>query len=136
MPVSPRVRMLHRHMYIDLIRAYLRERGTQAGLARSLGVTEAYLSFAMEPVRPLPARIAEAPVRRRDAAWFDVADLPLPTSAKDSGFSRHPQPNGPDRSRRTWRSPTNRATGCSLTSAWLEAGIPPHLRSSLLRPWS
>jgi hypothetical protein len=77
MPVTPRLRMLHRQMYIDLIRAHLREEGTQAELARALGVTEAYLSFAMEPVRPLPTRTAKAPVRRHEAVWVDIADLPL-----------------------------------------------------------
>lgn len=45
-------RLLHRQMYIDLIRAYLPEYGSQRDLARSLGVTEAYISYVLKPVQP------------------------------------------------------------------------------------
>ena len=44
------LRFLHRQMYVDLIRAYLRDYGSQSDLARALGVTEAYLSFLLEPL--------------------------------------------------------------------------------------
>jgi hypothetical protein len=37
-------------MYVDLIRAYLHDYGSQAVLARAIGVTEAYLSYLLTPV--------------------------------------------------------------------------------------
>jgi len=56
------LQLLHRQMYVDLIRAYLPDYGSQTDLARALGVTEAYLSFLLEPVRI-------AGTTRRTARW-------------------------------------------------------------------
>lgn len=44
------LRSYHRQMYVDLIRAYLRDYGSQLQLAQALGVTEAYLSYLLTPV--------------------------------------------------------------------------------------
>src|SRR5690349_11104130 len=37
-------------MYVDLVRAYLHDYGSQAQLAQAMGVTEAYLSYLLAPV--------------------------------------------------------------------------------------
>lgn len=44
-------RLMHRQTYIDLIRAYLADYGSQGDLARALGITEAYTSYLLEPLR-------------------------------------------------------------------------------------
>lgn len=46
-----RQRAFHRQMYVDLIRAYLRDYGSQKDLARAMRVSEAYVSFLIEPLR-------------------------------------------------------------------------------------
>jgi transcriptional regulator with XRE-family HTH domain len=56
------LRALHRQMYVDLIRAYLRDYGSQRDLARALGITEAYVSFLLEPFRAVEAK-------RRSLHW-------------------------------------------------------------------
>ncbi|MFC6087571.1 hypothetical protein [Sphaerisporangium aureirubrum] len=43
-------RVVHRQTYIDLIRAYLRDYGSQRRLARALGMSDAYLSYLLEPL--------------------------------------------------------------------------------------
>jgi hypothetical protein len=63
------VRALHRQMYVDLIRAYLRDYGSQRDLARALGITEAYLSFLLEPLRVAGAT-------RRSLHWASVLTIP------------------------------------------------------------
>src|SRR5579863_8541671 len=64
-----RLRVLHRQMYLDLIRAYLRDYGSQRDLARALGLTEAYLSFLIEPLHT-------AGTRRREPYWADILTRP------------------------------------------------------------
>ncbi|MGH3185695.1 MAG: hypothetical protein ACRDPY_00675 [Streptosporangiaceae bacterium] len=64
-----RLRVLHRQMYLDLIRAYLRDYGSQRDLARALGLTEAYLSFLMKPLHA-------AGTRRRESYWADILTRP------------------------------------------------------------
>lgn len=64
-----RLRVLHRQMYLDLIRAYLRDFGSQRDLARALGLTEAYLSFLIEPLHA-------AGTRRRESYWADMLMRP------------------------------------------------------------
>jgi hypothetical protein len=44
-------RLIHRQTYIDLIRAYLRDYGSQHDLARALGLSEAYASYLLTPLR-------------------------------------------------------------------------------------
>jgi hypothetical protein len=44
-------RLIHRQTYIDLIRSYLADYGSQRNLARALGLSEPYLSYLLEPVR-------------------------------------------------------------------------------------
>lgn len=44
-------RLIHRQTYIDLIRAYLRDYGSQHDLARALGLSEAYASYLLAPLR-------------------------------------------------------------------------------------
>ena len=44
-------RLIHRQTYIDLIRAYLRDYGSQHDLARALGLSEAYASYVLAPLR-------------------------------------------------------------------------------------
>jgi hypothetical protein len=44
-------RLMHRQTYIDLIRAYLADYGSQGDLARALGFSEAYASYLLEPLR-------------------------------------------------------------------------------------
>jgi hypothetical protein len=55
-------RLMHRQTYIDLIRAYLADYGSQRDLARALGISEAYASYLLEPVR---LRLS----RRQDGHW-------------------------------------------------------------------
>ena len=43
-------RLIHRQTYIDLIRAYLRDYGSQHDLARALGLSEAYASYLLAPL--------------------------------------------------------------------------------------
>src|ERR1700722_4017608 len=64
-----RLRVLHRQMYLDLIRAYLPDYGSQRDLARALGLTEAYLSFLIEPLH------ADG-TRRRESYWADILTRP------------------------------------------------------------
>jgi hypothetical protein len=68
-PETVWLRAFHRQMYVDLIRAYLRDYGSQRDLARALGLTEAYVSFLLEPLRA-----ATAP--RRDTNWAAVLAVP------------------------------------------------------------
>jgi hypothetical protein len=42
--------LIHRQTYIDLIRAYLADYGSQGNLARALGLSGAYLSYLLDPV--------------------------------------------------------------------------------------
>ncbi|MGH3190089.1 MAG: hypothetical protein ACRDOL_23050 [Streptosporangiaceae bacterium] len=42
---------MHRQTYIDLIRAYLIDYGSQRDLSRALGLSEAYASYLLEPLR-------------------------------------------------------------------------------------
>jgi hypothetical protein len=56
-------------MYVDLIRAYLRDYGSQRDLARALGMTEAYVSFLLEPLRAAEAK-------RRSLHWASVLAAP------------------------------------------------------------
>jgi hypothetical protein len=63
------LRALHRQMYADLIRAYLRDYGTQKDLARALGTSEAYVSFLLEPLRG-------PEMSRRSAHWSSVLTAP------------------------------------------------------------
>jgi hypothetical protein len=44
-------RLMHRQIYIDLIRSYLADYGSQYKLARALGISEAYVSYLLEPLR-------------------------------------------------------------------------------------
>jgi hypothetical protein len=44
-------RLMHRQTYIDLIRAYLVDYGSQRDLACALGFSEAYASYLLEPLR-------------------------------------------------------------------------------------
>ena len=44
-------RLIHRQTYIDLVRAYLRDYGSQHDLARALGLSEAYASYMLAPLR-------------------------------------------------------------------------------------
>ncbi len=44
-------RLVHRQIYIDLIRAYLADYGSQRALASALGLSEAYASYLLEPPR-------------------------------------------------------------------------------------
>jgi hypothetical protein len=44
-------RLIHRQTYIDLIRAYLADYGSQHDLACALGLSEAYVSYLLEPLR-------------------------------------------------------------------------------------
>jgi hypothetical protein len=44
-------RLIHRQTYIDLIRAYLRDNGSQHDLAQALGLSEAYASYMLAPLR-------------------------------------------------------------------------------------
>jgi hypothetical protein len=57
-------------MYIDLLRAYLLQYGSQRALARALGVSDAYLSLLLEPLR-LPGGGS-----RKLAYWADAARWP------------------------------------------------------------
>lgn len=63
------LRAFHRKMYVDLIRAYLRDYGSQRDLACALGVTEAYVSFLLEPLRAAAAK-------RRGPYWASVLTVP------------------------------------------------------------
>jgi hypothetical protein len=47
----PSYRALHRQMYVDLLRAYLLQYGSQRALATALGFSDAYLSLLLEPLR-------------------------------------------------------------------------------------
>ena len=49
-------RIMHRQTYIDLIRAYLVDYGSQRDLACALGLSEAYASFLLEPLRLTTSR--------------------------------------------------------------------------------
>jgi hypothetical protein len=73
-------------MYIDLVRAYLLRYGTQSKLARVLGVTEAYLSFLLEPFRPYGQG-------RRDAYWAVVLDTPPHEIIETLKFLKAPSPD-------------------------------------------
>jgi hypothetical protein len=44
-------RLMHRQTYIDLIRAYLVDYGSQRDLASALGFSQAYASYLLEPLR-------------------------------------------------------------------------------------
>jgi len=57
-------RLIHRQTYIDLIRAYLRDYGSQHDLARALGLSEAYASYLLAPLR--------LDDDRRAAHWADL----------------------------------------------------------------
>jgi hypothetical protein len=57
-------RLIHRQTYIDLIRAYLRDYGSQHDLARALGLSEAYASYLLAPLR-----LGDD---RRPAHWADL----------------------------------------------------------------
>jgi hypothetical protein len=57
-------RLIHRQTYIDLIRAYLRDYGSQHDLARALGLSEAYASYLLAPLR--------LGADRRPAHWADL----------------------------------------------------------------
>ena len=57
-------RLIHRQTYIDLIRAYLRDYGSQHDLARALGLSEAYASYLLAPLR-----LGDD---RRQAHWADL----------------------------------------------------------------
>ena len=48
---AARLRVFHRQMYVDLIRSYLQDYGSQRDLARALRLSEAYVSFLLEPLR-------------------------------------------------------------------------------------
>jgi len=63
------IRALHRQMYVDLIRAYLRDYGTQKDLARALGMSEAYVSFLLEPLRT-------SEMSQRTAHWSSALTAP------------------------------------------------------------
>lgn len=67
-PMNPRYSFqpLRRcQMYVDLIRVYLRDYGSQKDLARALGLTEAYLSFLVEPLRTTGTQ-------RQDLHWAEM----------------------------------------------------------------
>ncbi len=66
-------RLIHRQIYIDLIRAYLLDYGTQRDLARALGMSEAYASYLLAPVRSATARGGHWSVVLR-AAGHDIAE--------------------------------------------------------------
>jgi hypothetical protein len=75
-------RLIHRQTYIDLIRAYLRDYGSQHDLARALGLSEAYASYLLAPLRlggdPRPAHWAGMLTARGDevAAALKFAKTP------------------------------------------------------------
>jgi hypothetical protein len=65
----PQHRVYHRQMYVDLVRAYLLDYGSQSALARALNLTEAYVSFLLEP----PRLVGQS---RLDAHWGTVVSRP------------------------------------------------------------
>lgn len=72
------LRAFHRQMYVDLIRAYLRDYGSQKDLARALRLSEAYVSFLIEPLR-------QPDSARRISHWswvFDSADYQIADAFK------------------------------------------------------
>jgi hypothetical protein len=77
------LRALHRQMYVDLIRAYLRDYGTQKDLARALGTSEAYLSFLLEPLR-------RPEMSRRPAHWSSALTAPEREIAEAIKFLKTP----------------------------------------------
>ena len=67
-------RLIHRQTYIDLIDAYLVDYGTRRDLARALGVSEAYLSYLLKPLRTSTSRPGEHWATLLAAAGYEVAD--------------------------------------------------------------
>lgn len=68
-------RIYHRQMYVDLVRAYLREFGSQRELARVTGLHEVSLSRWLEPTRL-------ETYRRSDMYWGDLITSPIDSFAK------------------------------------------------------
>jgi hypothetical protein len=67
-------RLVHRQTYIDLIDAYLVDYGTRRDLARALGVSEAYISYLLKPLRTSIGRPGEHWTTLLAAAGYEVAD--------------------------------------------------------------
>ncbi len=67
----PRLRIFHRQMYVDLVRAYLADYGTQEELARALNLSAPYMSYIL---KPFDAGLESS---RVSAHWEDVEDVPL-----------------------------------------------------------
>lgn len=67
-------RLAHRQTYIDLIKAYLGDYGSQRDLARALGVSEVYISYLLKPVRLAEGHPAAHWSSLLAAAGYEVAD--------------------------------------------------------------
>jgi hypothetical protein len=80
---AARLQVLHRQMYADLIRAYLKDYGSQAQLARAIGVTEAYVSLLLEPLHA-------AGSKRREARWTAVLQASGHEIADEVKFLKSP----------------------------------------------
>lgn len=67
-------RLIHRQTYIDLVRSYLDDYGSQRQLARALGLSEPYVSYLLEPVRALDGPRDEHWSVQLSAAGYQVAE--------------------------------------------------------------
>jgi hypothetical protein len=82
-------RTFHRQMYVDLIQAYLRDYGTRSGLARALGLTEAYVSYLLAPVRGRDGYWAEALLVTPPVLAEELAMLKTPSRQRAEQMARH-----------------------------------------------
>ncbi|MBV6702755.1 hypothetical protein KV557_37620 [Kitasatospora aureofaciens] len=67
----PQLRIFHRQMYVDLVRAYLVDYGTQEDLARALNLSAPYVSYILKPLE------GDLEGGRAFAYWEDVDDATL-----------------------------------------------------------
>ena len=67
-------RLIHRQTYIDLIRSYLADYGSQRNLARALGLSEPYVSYLLEPARRSHGLRHEHWSVQLSAAGYQVAE--------------------------------------------------------------
>jgi hypothetical protein len=85
-------RLIHRQTYIDLIRAYLSDYGSQRDLARALGLSEAYVSYLLEPLRLANDRTAAHWSVLLAAAGYEIAEtfkyVKTPSQARAARISR------------------------------------------------
>lgn len=75
-------RLIHRQTYIDLIRAYLIDYGSQRDLSRALGLSEAYTSYLLTP--------AGLSARQHDASWSVIMESIGPDAAEAFKFLKTP----------------------------------------------